>query len=237
VTKRIGRDPGTLDIVITMANFSTTFPLATDADSGEQRCDPRSTTDEYDGRQLSGWEKKLGKKFDRLQCDRMSTRPCCVKTQGAAWGKCVAPDASKYGAGGCACADCFDYRIRDRAFSFVEVRNMLRGFEENGLHTKSTKHPDGVLGKIFIVYNAVNGNGRPLWLTATPNVIAVSHTEMWKDVSQLPIANRNSISANVHRIKGLGEWYLVLQDDMFLQGNLAHWWIRQDLPICFWQEP
>jgi hypothetical protein len=179
VSKRVGRDPGSMDIVITMANFTTTWPLATDTDSEEQMCDPRATTDEYDG------HNPKDKHWVKRQCDRESARPCCVQNRAARlfkternncgqkhdgqtcpkaliycsegsgwcgnsdahkhgstgafdysqnrsehislseiaglWGTCVAPNSTKYGAGGCACKDCFDYRIRDRAYLFNEV--------------------------------------------------------------------------------------------------------------------
>ena len=45
---------------------------------------------------------------------------------------------------------------------------------------------------------------------------AVAHSEIWPDPLQLPSSNRNSIVANLHRIHGLGEWFLYLEDDMFL---------------------
>ena len=47
---------------------------------------------------------------------------------------------------------------------FNEVRQQLRSFENNGLFIQSKKHPNGIIRKIFIVYNEGTGNNAPTWL-------------------------------------------------------------------------
>ena len=69
-----------------------------------------------------------------------------------------------------------------------QVRMMLRSFEANGLFIKSEEHPTGIIGKIFIVYNKVNGNGKPTWLKDAPsNVIAVPHSHSDTVSNQSPL--------------------------------------------------
>jgi hypothetical protein len=264
VTTRVGREPGSLDIVITMVNFTSNFPIEVDT-STKHECEPRVNTDTTDGgRDLPLLDPAIFKR-QRLECDHESEQPCCVMkknkkpgdTNGAdtnvegkptsdertaakipVWGTCVEPDESKYGEGGCGCRDCFDYRLRRRAHNFHEVRMMLRSFEENGLHIQSAKYPGGIVRKVFVVYNKVNGNGPPTWLQAysnaaenglEPAVIAVPHSDMWEDPALLPSANRNAIAANLHRIPGLGQWWMYLEDDMFLNRPLdMDNWINKD---------
>ena len=210
-TAGIGQLPGSIDVVITWVNFSRPVPMSIDHSS--HRCDPRSIVGD------TGNAPHVG-------CDRLGPAPCCHRRFGLAsksakkgeWGTCTADEQ-------CSCQDCFDYRFRGAAQSFEEIRFILRSFEKYGLHVQSTSHPEGILGRIFIVYNDEIGNGAPAWLkeqrrtTDTdrlPGVIAVPHSQIWPDPSQLPSSNRNAIVANLHRIPGLGKWFLYLEDDIFL---------------------
>ena len=65
--------------------------------------------------------------------------------------------------------------------------------------------------KIFVVTNGQ----RPTWLKPNPRIEIVSHGEIYPDGSVLPTFNSNSIEANLHRIPGLAEHFLYLNDDFF----------------------
>lgn len=61
-------------------------------------------------------------------------------------------------------------------------------------------------------------NGQvPSWLdTDHPQIRLVRHDEIFPDASHLPTFNSHAIEANLHRIPGLAEHYLYLNDDVFL---------------------
>lgn len=57
----------------------------------------------------------------------------------------------------------------------------------------------------------------PLWLDVTnPRITIVPHTTIFANASHLPTFNSNAIEANLHRIPGLSEIFLYLNDDMML---------------------
>jgi len=57
----------------------------------------------------------------------------------------------------------------------------------------------------------------PRWLdTAHPRVQVVSHREIFRDPSVLPVFNSHAIESQLHRVPGLSERYLYLNDDVFL---------------------
>jgi hypothetical protein len=62
----------------------------------------------------------------------------------------------------------------------------------------------------------VTSGQRPDWLLEHPKVTLVTHKEIWPDPSELPVFNSHAIEANLHRIPGLADRYLYLNDDMFL---------------------
>ena len=64
---------------------------------------------------------------------------------------------------------------------------------------------------IFIVTNGQ----KPHWLKDHPKVKVVAHTELYPDPSVLPSFNSNSIETVLHRIPGLAEHFLYLNDDFF----------------------
>ena len=64
---------------------------------------------------------------------------------------------------------------------------------------------------IFIVTNGQ----RPPWLKDHPRVRVVSHAELYPDTSVLPTFNSNNIETVLHRIPGLAEHFLYLNDDFF----------------------
>lgn len=62
----------------------------------------------------------------------------------------------------------------------------------------------------------VTDRQRPEWLLeGHPRVTVVDHTEISPDGSELPTFNSHAIEANLHRIPGLSEHFLYLNDDMF----------------------
>ena len=57
----------------------------------------------------------------------------------------------------------------------------------------------------------------PPWLrTDHPKLTVVDHREIFADPSALPVFNSHAIESQLHRIPGLAEHYLYLNDDMFL---------------------
>lgn len=62
------------------------------------------------------------------------------------------------------------------------------------------------------IYVVTNGQ-RPTWLRQNPQVEVISHAQIYPDATVLPTFNSNSIEANLHRIPGLAEHFLYLNDD------------------------
>jgi Stealth protein CR2, conserved region 2/Stealth protein CR3, conserved region 3/Stealth protein CR1, conserved region 1/Stealth protein CR4, conserved region 4 len=67
--------------------------------------------------------------------------------------------------------------------------------------------------RIFLVTD----NQVPAWLdTEYPQVTVVSHREVFGDTGRLPTFNSQAIESRLHRIDGLAEHFLYLNDDVFL---------------------
>ncbi len=64
--------------------------------------------------------------------------------------------------------------------------------------------------RIFIV---VDGQ-KPIWLKESKELIVVQHKDLFPDNSILPVFNSHSIETVLHRIKGLSEHYLYINDDI-----------------------
>ncbi len=62
------------------------------------------------------------------------------------------------------------------------------------------------------IYIVTNGQ-RPAWLKDHPRVKVISHAELYPDPSVLPTFNSNNIETVLHRIPGLAEHFLYLNDD------------------------
>ena len=63
----------------------------------------------------------------------------------------------------------------------------------------------------------VTADQRPRWLTPDhPWVSVVSHRDIFPDPDALPTFNSHAIEACLHRIPGLAEHFLYLNDDMLL---------------------
>ena len=62
----------------------------------------------------------------------------------------------------------------------------------------------------------VTDNQVPPWLdTTNPRLTVVSHRELFGDRGALPTFNSHAIESQLHRIEGLSEQYLYLNDDVF----------------------
>jgi hypothetical protein len=67
----------------------------------------------------------------------------------------------------------------------------------------------------------VTSGQRPAWLADHPKVTVVSHQEIWPDQEGLPTFNSHAIEACLHRIPGLSEHFLYLNDDMIFGRPVA----------------
>ena len=62
----------------------------------------------------------------------------------------------------------------------------------------------------------VTDDQTPYWLdTSNPRVTVVSHREIFGDAGRLPTFNSHAIESRLHRVPGLSEHYLYLNDDVF----------------------
>ncbi|MFC3492397.1 stealth family protein [Glycomyces rhizosphaerae] len=62
----------------------------------------------------------------------------------------------------------------------------------------------------------VTAGQTPAWLdTDAPGIRVVDHTEIFADPSVLPVFNSHAITTQLHRIPGLADHYLILNDDVF----------------------
>lgn len=90
-------------------------------------------------------------------------------------------------------------RFRNRE----ELRYALRSIH---LFAKFIRH-------IYIVTD----NQAPYWLADNHDQITIiSHQEIFRDKKSLPVFNSHAIEANLHRIPGLSEHFLYMNDDVFL---------------------
>lgn len=62
----------------------------------------------------------------------------------------------------------------------------------------------------------------PTWLdTSDPRIRMVSHREVFGDTGHLPTFNSHAIESRLHRIEGLAEHYLYLNDDVFFGRSVS----------------
>lgn len=73
--------------------------------------------------------------------------------------------------------------------------------------------------KIFLVTDRQT----PEWLQVKENnrLKVIDHSAIWKDPADLPVFNSHAIEANLHRIDGLAEHFLYLNDDMILTAPVS----------------
>ncbi|MFD0143252.1 MULTISPECIES: stealth conserved region 3 domain-containing protein [unclassified Streptomyces] len=101
-------------------------------------------------------------------------------------------------------AEAGDVRFRNRD----ELRYSLRSL--------ATHAP--WIRKIFLVTD----DQTPSWLnTEHPDIQVVSHSEIFADPSWLPTFNSHAIESQLHRIEGLSEHFLYVNDDVFFGRPLA----------------
>lgn len=62
----------------------------------------------------------------------------------------------------------------------------------------------------------VTADQRPAWLADHPRVTVISHSEIFPDPEMLPTFNSHAIEACLHRIPGLAEHFIYMNDDVFL---------------------
>lgn len=82
----------------------------------------------------------------------------------------------------------------------------------------------------------VTDNQRPDWLAATDDRIRIiDHKEIFPDPSVLPTFNSHAIEACLHRIPGLSEHYLVMNDDFILRRSTGkhHYFTSVGQPRIF----
>ena len=90
----------------------------------------------------------------------------------------------------------------------------------------------GWVRRIFIVTDGQV----PGWLnTDHPKITVVAHREIFKDPSCLPTFNSHAIESQLHRIPGLAEHFLYLNDDFFLARPLRpeHFFHGNGIPKIF----
>jgi hypothetical protein len=72
-------------------------------------------------------------------------------------------------------------------------------------------------------------NQTPKWLNAShPSISVVEHKEIWEEPSLLPTFSSGGIEPNLHRIPGISEVFLFLNDDLFIAQRLTKdsFWTR-----------
>jgi hypothetical protein len=62
----------------------------------------------------------------------------------------------------------------------------------------------------------ITADQRPEWLADHADLTLVSHRDLFPDASHLPTFNSHAIEAHLHRIEGLAEHFLYLNDDFLL---------------------
>lgn len=104
-------------------------------------------------------------------------------------------------------ADAFDAYSDNRFADHDELRYSLRSIWE---YAPFFNH-------IYIV----TMNQRPRWLADHPKITIIDHRQIFKNINDLPTFNSQAIESNLHRIPGLTEYFLYLNDDFFLGNHVA----------------
>lgn len=74
------------------------------------------------------------------------------------------------------------------------------------------------IGHVYLVTDRQT----PEWLdTSHPDITVVDHTEIFYDSDVLPTFNSHAIEARIHRIPGLSERYLYINDDVYFARRLG----------------
>lgn len=96
----------------------------------------------------------------------------------------------------------FDAATQNRFVDNQELRYSLRALYE---YAPFVNH----------IYIVTMGQ-RPHWLADHPKITIIDHKQIFKNQSDLPTFNSHAIECNLHRIPGLGEYFLYFNDDVFL---------------------
>jgi hypothetical protein len=67
----------------------------------------------------------------------------------------------------------------------------------------------------------VTMNQRPAWLKDHPQITVIDHTEIFKNLDDLPTFNSQAIESHIHRIPNLSEHFIYFNDDVFLGKPVA----------------
>jgi len=87
-----------------------------------------------------------------------------------------------------------------RFFNRDELRYSLRSLDRFAPYVR----------RVFLV----TADQRPAWLADHPDLSLVSHRDLFPDPSHLPTYNSHAIEAHLHRIEGLSEHFIYLNDDV-----------------------
>ena len=70
----------------------------------------------------------------------------------------------------------------------------------------------------FWNFEKVTNGERPSWLTNSDRISIISHWDIFKYKTALPVFNSNAIEMNLHRIPNLTQKYIYLNDDLAFTG-------------------
>lgn len=118
-------------------------------------------------------------------------------------------------------------RARDAAWSSIHPGelNEFAGNDERFRHHDELRYSlrsvDYFAPWVNHIYLVTAGQV-PHWLDTThPRITVVDHREIFTDTAALPTFNSHAIEAQLHRIPGLSEHFLYLNDDVFLGRPVA----------------
>ncbi|MGF1765993.1 stealth conserved region 3 domain-containing protein [Enterovibrio makurazakiensis] len=75
----------------------------------------------------------------------------------------------------------------------------------------------GWVDKIYIVTDSQV----PSWLTINDKVKVIDHKDIFLYTKNLPVFNSHAIEANIHRIPGLSENFIYMNDDFFFRSHVS----------------
>ena len=104
-----------------------------------------------------------------------------------------------------------NYEKPSGSTAYEELRYSMSSLLKHGIRGTS------FIRKIFVVINPIHGP--PSWLnTSHPKIQIVHHSQLIEDV---PTNNAWAIQTFIHRIPGLGPWFVALNDDVILNKPLV----------------
>ena len=71
------------------------------------------------------------------------------------------------------------------------------------------------------VYIVSNNGSKPEWLANTDKIIIIDDRSIFPDAEMLPNFNSNAIESCLHRIPGLSDYFIYLNDDFLITKNLS----------------